>query len=302
MERRKQYTEEFRHEVLRMAENTEKPIRELEMDLGLSQGLIRQWQQRYRADEATATLRPISEREAEAEIRRLKRELEIVTQERDILKKAIQVFSREQPPMKYWFIESHWAVCPVGRMCRVLGVSRSGYYAWREHPLSERKQSNTRLLLYIRAVYHESRRTYGSRRVYHKLREQGIPCSRHRIARLMRQDGLRAVQRQRYKQTTRPNPRLPIAPNVLNRDFTAQRPNQKWVADFTYIPTAQRWLYLATVMDVFSRQIVGWSMSERQQTALVEDALQIARRCPQPACCITLTVAVSMPAAITRSC
>lgn len=184
--------------------------------------------------------------------------------------------------MKYRFIESYRAVYPVGRMCQVLGVSRSGYYAWRERPASERKQSNLRLLLHVRAVYHESRRTYGSRRVYHELREQGIPCSRHRIARLMRQDGLRAMQRQRYKQTTRPNPRLPVAPNVLNQDFTAQRPNQKWVADFTYIATAQGWLYLATVMDIFSRQIVGWSMSERQQTALVEDALQMAltRRCP----------------------
>ena len=98
MKRRKQYTEEFRREVLRMAEGTEKPIRELEKDLGLSQGLIRQWQQRYRVDDATATLQPSSEREAEAEIRRLKRELEIVTQERDILKNAIQVFSREQRP------------------------------------------------------------------------------------------------------------------------------------------------------------------------------------------------------------
>ncbi len=98
MKRRKQYTEEFRREVLRLAEDTEKPIRELEKDLGLLQGLIRQWQQRYRADEATATLQPSSEGEAEAEIRRLKRELEIVTQERDILKKAIQVFSREQRP------------------------------------------------------------------------------------------------------------------------------------------------------------------------------------------------------------
>lgn len=115
--------------------------------------------------------------------------------------------------MKYRFIDDHRAVYPVGRMCQVLGVSRSGYYAWRERPLSERKQSNTRLLLHIRAVYQESRRTYGSRRVYHELREQGIVCGRHRIARLMRQDGLRAIQRQRYKQTT--------------------RPNQKWVADFT---------------------------------------------------------------------
>ncbi len=185
--------------------------------------------------------------------------------------------------MKYRFIDAHRAVYPVGRICQVLGVSRSGYYAWRERPLSERKQTNTRLLLHIRAVYQESRRTYGSRRVYHELRAQGIACSRHRIARLMRHDGLRAVQRQRYKQTTRPNPRLPVAPNILNQDFTAQRPNQKWVADFTHIPTAQGWLYLAAVLDVFSRQIVGWSMSERQQTALVEDALHmaLARRCPQ---------------------
>ena len=132
--------------------------------------------------------------------------------------------------MKYRFIESYRAVYPVGRMCQVLGVSRSGYYAWRERPASEPKQSNLRLLLHVRAVYHESRRTYGSRRVYHELREQGIPCSRQHIARLMRQDGLRAVQRQRYKQTPRPNPRLPVAPNALNQDFTAQHPNQKWVA------------------------------------------------------------------------
>jgi len=185
--------------------------------------------------------------------------------------------------MKYRFIDTHRAVYPVGRMCQVLGVSRSGYYTWRERPTSGRETRNRRLRVHIRAVYQESRSTYGSRRVYHELRAQGIACSRHRIARLMRQDGLRAVQRQRYKQPTRPNPRLPVAPNVLNQDFTAQRPNQKWVADFTYIPTAQGWLYLATVMDVFSRQIVGWSMSERQQTALVESALQmaLARRCPQ---------------------
>jgi transposase InsO family protein len=98
----------------------------------------------------------------------------------------------------------------------------------------------------------------------------------------MRQDGLRALQRQRYKQTTSANPRLPVAPNLLNQEFTAQSPDQKWLADFTYIATAQGWLYLAAVLDVCSRQIVGWSMSERQKTSLVEDALKmaLARRCP----------------------
>lgn len=184
--------------------------------------------------------------------------------------------------MKYRFIDAHRAVYPVGRKCRVLEVSRSGYYAWCKRVPSVRERSNRRLLVHIRAVYGASRKTYGSRRVYHELRAQGLVCSRHRIARLMRQDGLRAVQRQRYKQTTRANPRLPVAPNLLNQDFTAQSPDQKWLADFTYIPTAQGWLYLAAVLDVCSRQIVGWSMSERQKTSLFEDALKmaLARRCP----------------------
>jgi putative transposase len=205
--------------------------------------------------------------------------------------------------MKYRFIDAHCAVYPVGQMCRVLEVSRSGYYAWCKRVPSAREQSNRRLLVHIRAVYRASRKTYGSRRVYHELSAQGLACSRHRVARLMREDGLRAVQRQRYKQTTRANPRLPVAPNLLNQEFTAQSPDQKWPADFTYIPTAQGWLYVATVLDVCSRQIVGWSMSERQQSTLVEDALKmtLARRCPEAGLLPTPTVAASMPAATTRN-
>jgi putative transposase len=185
--------------------------------------------------------------------------------------------------VKYRFIEQHRDQFPVTRLCEVLGVSTSGYYAARQRQPSKRAQMDERLLVHIRAVYRASRGTYGYRRIYHELRAQLLGCSQHRIARLMRQAGLRAKSRRPYKITTRGNPRHPIAENLLARDFTAARPNQKWVADITYIATGQGWLYLATVMDLFSRQIVGWSMDVRMQTDLVKHALEMAllRRCPE---------------------
>jgi putative transposase len=184
--------------------------------------------------------------------------------------------------VKYRFIDAHRAAYPVERLCRVLAVSRSSYYAWRNRRPSARQQQDAVLGVQIRLHHTRSRATYGSRRLSHALRAQGVVCSRARVARLMRQQGLETRIRRAYRVTTRPNPRLPVAPNRLDRQFTATRPNEKWLADFTYIRTHQGWLYLATVLDVFSRQIVGWSMSHRPQTVLVENALRmgLARRCP----------------------
>jgi putative transposase len=178
--------------------------------------------------------------------------------------------------MKYRFIEQHRQVFEVRRMCRVLGVAASGYYAYRTRQPSDRARENQRLLVHIRAAHRVSRETYGYRRLYHELRAQGIVCGRHRIARLMRQAGLRVKSRRPYKITTRTHPQHPVAQNVLDRDFKAEQPNRKWVADITYVATVQGWLYLATVMDLFSRQIVGWSMQPRMTTDLVKDALRMA--------------------------
>jgi len=189
--------------------------------------------------------------------------------------------------MKYAFIEEHRDQFPVVRMCRVLGVSSSGYYSWRKREPSPQRQANQRLLLHVRAIHAVSRETYGSRRIYRELLAQGIPCSHHRVARLMRQHGIRARQRRPYKRTTRRDPRLPVAPNVLDRQFTATAPNQKWVVDITYVTTDQGWLYLATVMDLYSRMIVGWSMQPRMTTDLAA-----AQRL---ACCTTQTRAANMP-------
>jgi len=184
--------------------------------------------------------------------------------------------------MKFSFIEQHRHQFPVVRMCAVLGVSPSGYYAFRKRRPSRRARENQRLLVHIRAIHRASRATYGYRRIYHELCDQGIVCSRHRIARLMRRAGLRVKSRRPYKVTTRANPRHPVADNLLDRDFQADQPDRKWVADITYIATNQGWLYLATVMDLFSRRIVGWSMQPRMKTDLVADALKmvLARRRP----------------------
>lgn len=187
--------------------------------------------------------------------------------------------------MKYRFIDAHRVAYPVERMCRVLEVSRSGYYAWQQRTPSVHERDDAFLAVQIATHHTRSRATYGSRRIREALRAEGMRCSRGRVVRLMQQQGLHTKARRPYKVTTRVNPRLPVAPNLLDRQFTASRPNEKWLADFTYIPTQQGWLYLATVLDVFSRQIVGWSMSDRQQTALVENALRMAltRRCPTAA-------------------
>jgi putative transposase len=184
--------------------------------------------------------------------------------------------------MKYAFIEQHRQLYPVLRLCAVLGVSPSAYYAARGRQPSRRAQANQRLALHVRVAHRASRQTYGYRRIYHELRAQGMVVGRHRIARLMRQLDLRVKARRPYKRTTRAHPGQPVATNLLQRDFTASQPNQKWAVDITYIATQQGWLYLAVVMDLFSRTIVGWSMDVRMQTDLVATALQMALRQRRP--------------------
>jgi len=167
-------------------------------------------------------------------------------------------------------------------MCKALNVSPSGYYAWRKRPVSAREMANRELVKKIEAVYNDSYETYGSPRVYFELKAQGETCSENRVARLMRLRGLQARQVRRYKSTTRRNKKHPVAPNILKRDFAAERPDQKWLTDITYIPTREGWLYLAAVLDMFGRRIVGWAMSERITADLTTKALKMAIRQRRP--------------------
>lgn len=179
--------------------------------------------------------------------------------------------------MKYPFISRHRTVWSVSDLCLALGVSRSGFYEWHGRSPSARQCANERLISRIRESFQASDCTYGSPRVWRDLRNWGERCGRHRVARLMRGANLVARSRRcRCPTDTGPRSAHMIAANLLDRDFTASAPNQKWVADFTYVWTAEGWLYVAAVMDLYSRRIVGWSMKANMTSQLVTDALMMA--------------------------
>ena len=179
--------------------------------------------------------------------------------------------------MKYMFMSAHEGEYAVKRMCKVLRVQRSGYYAWRKRKPSTREQANEVLLGLIAAEHAKSRKTYGSPRLHAVLKRQGIHCGHNRVARLMRLHGIVARRKRRYyPRTTQRQAGVIPAPNRLNQDFSASAPNRKWVSDFTYIETAEGWLYLAVVLDLFSRRVIGWAMSARMDAQLVVSALEMA--------------------------
>lgn len=187
--------------------------------------------------------------------------------------------------MRFAFIDAEKARYPVTKLCKVLEVSESGYHAWRKRPPSKRATENARLTMHIKASFKKSRETYGSPRLTDELRDGGIATGRHRVARLMREAGIRAKKPPRWKKTTHSNHVLPRAPNIVERrwDELATEPNKLWVSDLTYIWTWQGWVYLAVFLDVFSRKVVGWRVDETMEAHVVTDALKMAmvRRSPE---------------------
>lgn len=179
-------------------------------------------------------------------------------------------------------MSAHQADHPVSLMCRVLGVSRSGYYAWRGRPPSARDLADADLADRVRAVHERSRGTYGAPRVHAELAEEGRHVGRKRVARLMRRERLRGVCRRGFRTTTRRDPASRAAPDLVRRDFTADGPDQLWVADITYVRTWVGFLYLAVVIDAWSRRVVGWSMLNSLHTRIVTEALEMAVRQRQP--------------------
>lgn len=185
--------------------------------------------------------------------------------------------------MKYAFMAAHLNTFSLKLMCCVLRVSRSGWYAWRKRPESNRTQQSRLLLENIQAVHKGSRSTYGSPRVHKQLLQEGHRCSRGRVERLMSKYGIRARHRRRFTVTTDSRHDLPVAGNILKREFKVDGPDKVWAADITYIPTNEGWLYLAGVLDLCTRRIVGWSMSESLDRTLVLRALQMAYQRRKPA-------------------
>ena len=179
--------------------------------------------------------------------------------------------------MKFAFIRDHQEAFPVEALCDVLDVSRSGYYAWSRRPPSTGDLRRTELVAQIREVHSESRATYGSPRVFEALKDKGVACCENTVAKLMKAEGIRSKSKRRFRvQTTNSRHDHPVAANILNREFYPARANEVWTADITYVPTAEGWLYLAVVLDLFSRRIIGWATADHLRAELVCDALAMA--------------------------
>ena len=182
----------------------------------------------------------------------------------------------------YELVDSEKAAFPIGALCAAVGVSRSAYYAWCKSTPSSRELANQRILAEIRTIHVENEARYGSPRVVDELRARGHEIGKHRVARLMRENGIWARIRRRFRHTTDSKHKLPVAPNLLEQNFTAAAPNQAWVGDITYIWTAEGWSYLAVLLDLYSRRVVGWAMRKSLSRELAVAALQHAVTCRKP--------------------
>jgi transposase InsO family protein len=180
--------------------------------------------------------------------------------------------------MRYRAIQEHDRRFPIRLMCRALAVSPAGYYAWRDRPESRRSVHNRTLLSAIRVIHRESRETYGSPSIWDALIKQGHGVGKHRIARLMRAEGIRAKTVKKWRATTQSSHRMPVAANVLDRQFSITRPNRGWAGDITYVWTTEGWLYLAVVLDLYSRAVIGWALEARLTGDLARQALTMAIR------------------------
>ena len=178
--------------------------------------------------------------------------------------------------MKYAVIREESNLFPLRLMCHLLSVSVSGYYTWLDRKPSARKQNNLELSKEIKVIFDDEKGRAGAPRIAKRLTKEGKSVSKQRVARIMRENGWRAKAAKKFKATTNSNHQLPVAPNLLQQNFLAHRPNEKWVSDIAYCWTEEGWLYLAVVMDLYSRKIIGWAMSERMTKGLVIDALQMA--------------------------
>ncbi|XWN25064.1 MAG: IS3 family transposase [Marinobacter salarius] len=267
----KRYSEEFKIEAVKQVTERGYRVSDVCRRLGVTSGSLYKWIKLY--GDPTSQHQHISEQQDE--LRQLRAELRRVTEERDILKKGRSVLC-QGVRVKYRFIRAHQKEFRVRVMCRVLNVHFSGFYAWLHNPESPRAKVNHRLVGLIKQAWLESGGVYGYRNITLDLKDLGERCSKNRVYRLMRAEGIRAQRGYKRHKGYYGGEPAHVAPNHLNRDFEAQEPNERWVTDITYIRTHEGFLYLAAVLDLFSRQIVGWSMKPRMSTDLVMDALLMA--------------------------
>ncbi|UAO79978.1 IS3-like element IS3 family transposase [Escherichia coli] len=268
---RKQHSPEFRSEALKLAERI--GVTAAARELSLYESHLYNWRSKQQNQQTS------SERELEmsTEIARLKRQLAERDEELAILPKGRDIL-REAPEMKYVFIEKHQAEFSIKAMCRVLRVARSGWYTWcqRRTRISTRQQFRQHCDSVVLAAFTRSKQRYGAPRLTDELRAQGYPFNVKTVAASLRRQGLRAKASRKFSPVSYRAHGLPVSENLLEQDFYASGPNQKWAGDITYLRTDEGWLYLAVVIDLWSRAVIGWSMSPRMTAQLACDALQMA--------------------------
>jgi len=269
--RRRSFTDEYKRQAVDLVASSGRSIGSVAKELGLCDSVLRYW-----VEQRGAVVGPSG------------RDFPFAAGDRSIAHGArhFKKVDRDlcwSTDMRFRFIEDRRVEYPVRIMCDVLEVSRAGYYAWRSRPESTRSAENRELLADIQQIHSDNRGRYGSPRVHVELKAQGHNASRGRVERLMHRHGIRAVMaRPRRVRTTDSRHDHPIAPNLIERDFVAAAPNQTWLADITYIDTDQGWLYLAAVMDLYSRKIVGWAMQDHMRAELPLTALRMAISAQRP--------------------
>ncbi|WP_419866549.1 IS3 family transposase [Methylomonas koyamae] len=267
--KRTHYSPQFKEQALERAKQDGVP--KAAKDLGIAQAMLYIWQAKSRQ-----TDQPFEEQKLQqAEIARLKRENARLEEEVAFPKKGGGVLC-QAVTMRYAMIQSLEAEFSINLMCRCLMVSRSGYFHWKKRPPSPRAQSQEAMSNEIKRVFDDEKARAGSPRIAKRLNEEGHRVSRHTVAKIMKSKGWRAKAARKYKARTNSNHGLPVAPNLLELNFEATMPDQKWVSDITYIWTDEGWLYLAVILELYSRKVIGWALSERMTAKLVCDALTMA--------------------------
>ncbi|WP_227628228.1 IS3 family transposase [Klebsiella oxytoca] len=266
------FTPEFKEEAVRQITERGYSVAEVSDRLGVSAHSLYKWLRAIKPDTSEQHARDLLE--AKSEILKLRAQLKRTEEERDILKKGRAVLCKGAR-LKYRFINEHRTVWGVMTMCRVLNVARAGFYAWLHNPVSARDKDNQRLLILIRDSYSLSGGVYGYRRVHGDLNEIGETCGKNRVGRIMKLNRIKAVRGYKAPRRIAGRPSI-VAPNRVQRQFTVVRANQVWITNITYIHTWQGWLYLAVVIDLFARNVVGWSIKPTLSRELALDALMMA--------------------------
>ena len=276
-ERREKFTPEFKDEAVKMVIETARPIAEMARDIHVNEGTLGNWVHKYRVEHvddepALSVSERARRRELEREGRELRMKTEFLGKAAAFLRPGVSVSS------KYEFIDAEKALYPIVKMCEWMAVSTSGFYEWRGRPSSATTARRAELRLLIGKVFADSDDTYGYRRVHAELARLGVPVGPELVRALMRELDLRPCQPRPWRPTTTVAGDAATVPDLLCRDFTADRPGVKLVGDITYIPTWQGWIFLATVIDCYTKACIGYAMAEHMRADLVIDALEMASR------------------------